>query len=126
MPKRPDVTIKLMLRVDDHIFMLRHRTNGAYDFPGGRMEWGESPEEALARELREELAYTLSAKPVFFGIWNDVASDKSRHSLQLHYLLSLPERPMFAITENAEGLWLDKTFYQTMMQDTHRVERMFA
>ncbi|MBX2988718.1 MAG: 8-oxo-dGTP diphosphatase MutT [Bdellovibrionaceae bacterium] len=47
------------LRKDGRILIGQRPENntlaGQWEFPGGKIELGESPEEALARELREEL-----------------------------------------------------------------------
>jgi len=54
-----DDQVLLALR-PDHVHQ-----GGLWEFPGGKVESGESPVEALARELQEELALTLvSARPL--------------------------------------------------------------
>ena len=58
MKKYPNVTLKIIFRYRGKVLMFRH-PSGAFDFPGGRMEWGESIFGTLKRELKEELNYNL-------------------------------------------------------------------
>ncbi len=53
--------------------------NGKWDFPGGGMDWGETPQICLAREIKEEMGLTatwVAEHPSYFysgqsakGIW---------------------------------------------------------
>lgn len=64
-PDRPvvDVAVGVLIRPDGD-FLLTSRPagkvyNGYWEFPGGKLEAGETVEQALQRELHEELGITI-------------------------------------------------------------------
>lgn len=71
------VVTAVIERIDRRILIgqrQRHDTSPLkWEFPGGKIEAGETPEAALARELREELGATLE---------NSVEMVRTRHKYQ--------------------------------------------
>jgi 8-oxo-dGTP pyrophosphatase MutT (NUDIX family) len=58
---------------EERIYLIRHTYAPGWHFPGGGVEPGESSEAAAARELGEESAYRVTARPALFGFYHNTA-----------------------------------------------------
>jgi len=124
MKKYPNVTLKIIFRCKDKILMLKH-PNGAFEFPGGRMEWRESIFGALKRELKEELNYNLKKEPELFDLWNYISKNGRRHSVMIYFIYQLDKKPKFPSPEKLEILWLKKEKVIPIIKDKKLIEKIF-
>lgn len=83
---------------------------GWWEFPGGKMQPGESCEQALVRELREELD-TLIAIDRFL---TTVDYDYPDFHLTMHCFLCHLADGSFTLKEHHAARWLDATHLQTV------------
>lgn len=77
---------------------------GGWEFPGGKMEAGETPEQALARELREELA--VEVKVVAFIC--TVECDYPKFHLTMHCFFCTVINGELRLLEHEAAKWLTK------------------
>ena len=76
-----------------------------WEFPGGKIEPGESPEEALQREIREELAIDITIDSYL----TTVDYDYPNFHLTMHcYLCQLKDDTQPHLLEHESARWLGK------------------
>ena len=104
--KTVHVAAAVILR-DGQVFATQ-RGYGAYkdywEFPGGKIEPGETAEEALAREIREELDTEIAVEAPF----DRVEYDYPEFHLSMQCFLCRVIRGSLVLKEHEAAAWLDR------------------
>jgi 8-oxo-dGTP diphosphatase len=100
-----DVAVGVLIAPDGR-FLLTSRPEGKvyaghWEFPGGKVEPGESVEQALRRELQEELGITIGpAEP-----WQVTLHDYPHALVRLHFCKVFAWRGAFEMREGQQMAW---------------------
>jgi len=111
-PEAPatDVAVGILVRRDAHAreyaFLLTSRPPGKvyagfWEYPGGKFEPGETVEQALARELREELGITIGA----VHPWLQEVFDYPHARVRLHLCKVFDWEGEFEMREGQQMAW---------------------
>lgn len=81
-----------------------------WEFPGGKMEPGESPEEALRREIWEE----LETKIIVERLVTTVAYDYPKFHLKMHCFWCSIESGSLILKEHEAAKWLAPDSFESV------------
>ncbi len=101
-----DVSCAIILNEEDMILVVQRGSEsdhpGKWEFPGGKVDEGESPEESVIREISEELLMEI----IITGVIDPVEYDYSFKSIRLIPFIcnTLDEQPV--LTEHASYRWV--------------------
>ena len=83
---------------------------GMWEFPGGKMEAGETEEEAIVREIREELCVGIRVERKVCT----VEYDYPQFHLRMHCFWCSIAEGMLELKEHQSARWLDPTEWKSV------------
>jgi 8-oxo-dGTP diphosphatase len=107
MMKRIEVVAAIIHDAEGRIFATQRgygEFKDGWEFPGGKMEAGETPEEALRREIWEELETRIEVERLV----ETVEYDYPQFHLTMHCYLCRVESGRLELKEHEAARWLEK------------------
>lgn len=94
----------------DGTYLLAQRQSGGsgcgeWEFPGGKVENGETQSAALVREIQEELGITLDVDHLIFLGRNEHSYGVKQIRIHL-WLCEIEMKPTFRLVDHQAALWL--------------------
>lgn len=105
--KRIEVVAAIIHDAEGRIFATQRgygEWKDGWEFPGGKMEAGETPEEALRREIWEELETRIEVERLV----ETVEYDYPQFHLTMHCFLCRVESGRLELKEHEAAQWLEK------------------
>lgn len=101
---RQIVVVAAIIEKNDKILIVQRSTElttlqaGMWEFPGGKVEHGESPEDALHREIREELAMEINELKLYAVTAGMLREDL--HAIMITYRCKSRDPPTLLVGHN--------------------------
>lgn len=124
--------VAAIIKNEDKVFITERghgEFKGIWEFPGGKIEPGETPEEAIVREIKEELKSEVKVERLFDEI-NDVHGDRC---FNVKFFICSLVSGNLELTEHLDAKWVrpseinendfmpaDKTVLDNLKGDKHK------
>ena len=103
--KHTEVAVGILIRADGALLLSTRPPDkvyaGYWEFPGGKIEAGETVEQALRRELHEELGITIGPA----AVWKVTEHDYPHALVRLHFCKVFDWTGSFEMREAQQMAW---------------------
>ncbi|KAF1030002.1 MAG: RNA pyrophosphohydrolase [Pseudomonas sp.] len=102
------IAAALLIGADGQTLLVRKRGTQAFMQPGGKIDAGEQPAEALARELHEELGLHIApASALYLGHFSAPAANEPGFVVEAELFQVNIDVPVTPAAEIEEVRWID-------------------
>ncbi len=105
--KSPALTVDGIVVEDGKILLIKRGNRpfqGTYALPGGFVDYGETVEDAVKREMVEETGLITEISHLL-GVYSDTSRDPRGHTVSLVYVLKVNGGILSAGDDAAETVW---------------------
>lgn len=102
----------IILRHDDKALLVKRSSSdsrpGEWELPGGKLEFGENPMDAVAREIEEETG--VNALFYFpYTVTSVISDNGSKHTIRIYYKCWVldPNKEVYLSDEHEDYKWVD-------------------
>ncbi len=123
MEKIQQISIKGLLRRDNKILFLKTTRVGRYELPGGRIDFGESVEQAFKREIREETGFEKIKIGELVNTWSfiNIKENIKYHFIVFDFEFFTDENKIKLSDEHTEYKWVGVNEFENLdMRDGHK------
>ncbi|WP_407730192.1 NUDIX domain-containing protein [Pseudomonas helleri] len=108
MSKTIRIAAALLIEPNGQTLLVRKRGTQAFMQPGGKIDAGEQPAEALARELHEELGLIIEpSDAVYLGNFSAPAVNEPGYTVEADLFQVTIDEPVSPAAEIEEVRWID-------------------
>lgn len=103
--------VKGIVRYDNRILIVQRATadsgGGTWECPGGKIDFGELPEDSLIREIREETGLTVTVDRIAYA--SSLMTHTDRQVILLVYFCTATTRTVELSDEHDAYIWADES-----------------